>query len=148
MIFDQLARASRYVGLEQDFAAAFNYLSTHDLAGLPPGRIDLQGNDLYALVQEYSTKPFEQGAWEAHRRYIDVQCLVSGRERIYCAPLERLRAGVYVPEKDFLPLTGSGPWLDLSAGDFAIFFPEDAHMPGRTIEGPTAVKKVVVKVRV
>ena len=62
MIFDQLARASRYVGLEQDFAAAFNYLSTHDLAGLPPGRIDLQGNDLYALVQEYSTKPFEQGA--------------------------------------------------------------------------------------
>jgi len=29
---------------------------------------------------EYQTKPREQGIWEAHRKYIDVQYMIQGSE--------------------------------------------------------------------
>jgi len=145
MIFDQLGRAGR---ADPRLAAAFAFLAGRDFSADPPGRIELQGDALYALVQEYTTKPAEAGQWEAHRRYIDVQYLVRGCERIGFAPVETLQAGAYIPEKDFLPLSGPGSSLDLSAGYFAVFYPEDAHMPGLAVKGPESVKKVVVKVRV
>jgi biofilm protein TabA len=145
MIFDKLDRYPRYTGLGKNLAEAFTYLAENNFTGTPPGRIDLQGDAMYALVQEYATRPLEQGNWEAHRRYIDVQYIVNGRERILFAPIESLKAGDYIPEKDFLPFTGRGSIIDLPAGFFVIFFPEDAHMPGLAIEHPELVKKVVIK---
>ena len=64
------------------------------------------------------------------------------------APLESLEAGDYDAEKDFVKLEGEGEYLRLPAGRFVIMAPQDAHMPGMTLEASTAVKKVVVKVRV
>jgi len=148
MIFDSLDRHPLYIGLHKGLSAGFTYLSTHDFTADEPGRIDLNGDALYALVQMYTTKPAGQGIWEAHRRYIDLQYLVSGRERILFAPLEQMQTEIYVPEKDFLPMTGRGSILDLTAGFFVVFFPEDAHMPGLTIDFPGPVKKVVIKVAV
>lgn len=148
MIFDQLNRHARYTCPGDALGGAFTYLATNQFDGTKPGRIDLQGSTLYAMVQEYTTKPVEQGNWEAHRRYIDVHYIVSGRERILFAPIDKMQTGIYVPERDFLPLSGSGSTLDLSVGFFVVFFPEDAHMPGLTIDSPEAVKKVVVKVLV
>lgn len=148
MIFDKLDRHARYTRPGNALGAAFAYLANNSFTDAKTGRIDLQGAALYAMIQEYTTKPVEQGRWEAHRRYIDVQYIVSGRERILFAPTDQLQAGDYVPEKDFLPLTGPGSTLDLSAGFFVVFFPEDAHMPGLTVESPETVKKVVVKVLV
>jgi YhcH/YjgK/YiaL family protein len=148
MFFDKLDRYARVGSLGKNLAVAFTYLATHDFSDTPPGRINLQGNDLYILVQEYTTKPAEQGVWEAHRRYIDVQYLVRGWERILFAPIEQMQAGDYVPEKDFLPLTGSGSSLNLPAGFFVVFYPEDAHMPGLAVDLPGPVKKVVAKITV
>jgi YhcH/YjgK/YiaL family protein len=148
MIFDKLDHSSRYNGLGKYFGVAFSYLVENDFTDVLPGRVDLSGDAIYALIQEYETRPPEQGKWEAHRRYIDVQYIVTGRERMLFAPIETLEAGDYVPEKDFLPLTGRGSTVDLSAGFFIIFFPEDAHMPGLSIDHPEPVKKVVVKIRV
>jgi YhcH/YjgK/YiaL family protein len=148
MIFDKLDRHARYVRPGDALGTAFAYLAANQFADTKPGRIDLDGSALYAMVQEYTTKPVEQGHWEAHRRYVDVQYIVSGRERILFAPIDQLQAGDYVPEKDFLPLTGPGSTLDLTAGFFVVFFPEDAHMPGLAIDLPEPVKKVVAKVAV
>ena len=103
MIFDKLDRYLRYAGLQPALVQGLEYLSSHNLVVAPLGRIDLQGDALFALVQEYTSKSIEQGVWEAHRRYIDIQYIVSGRERIFFAPLERMQLGQYVPEKDFLP---------------------------------------------
>lgn len=148
MIFDRLILFSRFTGLSKNLSTALHYLATQDFSTARPGRIDLQGDELFALVQEYMTKPFEQGIWEAHRRYIDVQYMISGRERIFFAPLETMRLGTYVAEKDFLPMTGNGSPLDLSAGFFVVFYPEDAHMPGLQANTCESVKKVVVKIRI
>ena len=118
------------------------------MASLPPGRYELDGINLYVMSQEYTTKLPEQGKWEAHRRYIDLQYIVSGTERIGYAHLSRLTQGDYNSEKDFHALSGVGDYITLSAGDFMLLFPEDAHMPGMAVGDPVPVKKVVVKIAV
>jgi YhcH/YjgK/YiaL family protein len=110
--------------------------------------MDIDGDNLYALVQEYVTKPVEQGVWEAHRRYIDVQYMVSGTERMGVANLRVMRLGEYSAEKDFQPMIGTGNFLDVFAGAFVIFFPEDAHMPGLQASQPEFIRKVVLKVKI
>lgn len=146
MILDTLDHAGLYAGLGERFAAAFEFLNRTDLAELPAGRIDLQGDALYALVQRYTTRPMEQGKWEAHRRYADIQYQLAGRERIGVAHISRLQAGEYQPERDVVPLSGAGHDLVLFPTAFAVFFPQDAHMPGLAVEQPEAVVKVVLKV--
>jgi YhcH/YjgK/YiaL family protein len=147
MIFDTLENALRYTGLGSGLPAALKYLLETDLASLPLGRTDLDGKRLYVLVQEFTTKPLEQGKWEAHRRYIDVQYVASGQERMGFANLCTMQLGEYHPEKDFQALNGTGNQVDVFAGAFVIFFPEDAHMPGLCVDQPEPVRKVVLKVQ-
>jgi biofilm protein TabA len=100
------------------------------------------------MSQEYISKLPEQGKWEAHRRYIDLQYVALGTERIGYAHLSRLTQGDYNPDKDFQALSGDGDFVILSAGDFMLLFPEDAHMPGMAVGDPVQVKKVVVKIAI
>ncbi len=146
MIFDRLEIQNRYASVGANIAAGLAFLQRRNFIMETVHRIDLDGDALYVLIQEFDSKPAEQGVWEAHRRYIDIHYLVSGRERILYAPLSRMTIGDYVPEKDFLPLTGAGMALDLVPGDFAIFFPGEPHMPGLAAEQAGVVKKVVVKI--
>jgi biofilm protein TabA len=74
--------------------------------------------------------------------------MVSGQERMGVANLRIMQVGEYVPEKDFQPMSGIGNYLDVFAGSFVIFFPEDGHMPGLCVNAPEAVRKVVLKVKI
>jgi biofilm protein TabA len=148
MITDHLTNARIYYPLGERIQRAFEYLQQADLLSLPPGRFELDGKDLYVMSQEYTSKTPAQGKWEAHRRYIDLQYITLGTERIGYAHLNRLEQGDYNPEKDFLALTGEGDFITLSAGDFMLLFPEDAHMPGMAVSDPVPVKKVVLKIAV
>ncbi len=148
MITDRLTNAHLYNSLGAGIQRAFEYLQQADLKSLAAGRYELDGKNLYVMSQEYTSKLPEQGKWEAHRRYIDIQYIISGTERIGYAHLTRLVQGNYNPEKDFLALTGVGDFLTLSAGDFMLLFPEDAHMPGMAVGDPVPVKKVVIKIAI
>jgi YhcH/YjgK/YiaL family protein len=145
MIFDMLANASLYEAITPRLKIAFDYLRSTDLSTLPVGRIAVDGSHVYVMVQEYTTKPLSEGKWESHRRYIDVQYMHSGTERIDFALLNTMKLGEYVAEKDFQAMSGSGNPLILVPGSFAVFFPQDAHMPGLAIGEPSQVKKIVVK---
>ena len=146
MIADRAENASRYYGLGGRLQEALRSLSS-DLTGREPGRYELQGDELYALVQEYETRPREACAWEAHRRYADVQFIVSGRERFGVAPADTLGASrPYDPEKDVAFYEGEGDFVTLEAGCFIVFFPGEAHMPLVQVDGPERVKKLVLKV--
>ena len=147
MIFDTLENVSRYAGLGYNLPAALSTLVKTDLASLPIGRTDLDSDNLFLLVQEYDTRLLDAGKWEAHRKYIDVQYLMRGVERMGFANLLTMQLAEYVPEKDFQALSGSGNFVDVFAGSFVIFFPEDAHMPGLCVEQPEPIRKVVLKVR-
>jgi YhcH/YjgK/YiaL family protein len=148
MIIDRLANSHLYAGLSPRIERAFQYLQQTDLQTIEVGKYEIDGKNLFALVQQYSTKPKAQGKWEAHRRYIDVQYIVQGREQIAYAHLSRLTQGEYDAVKDFLPLSGEGDYLTLSSGDFMLLYPEDGHKPGLALADPSVVKKVVVKVAV
>lgn len=148
MIVDRLERHQLYAGLVPRLIAAFEFLHRPGLTEFAEGRHLLDGEHLFALVQRYSTRPVAESAWEAHRRYIDLQYLIAGSERIGYAPLEQLAAGAYDAGRDLLLLQGEGDWLTLHAGEFVLLFPHDAHRPCVAVTEPAAVHKVVVKIAV
>ena len=152
MVKDLLQYSARYEGLGDRIAQALAFACTTDFSALadgtyPVGPSEASG-DVRALVQRYTTKPLSEGRWEAHRRHIDLQMLVSGKERIGYAPLNRLQAQPYDEERDLLWLTGEGEHLRLEPGEFVLLWPEDGHMPGIMVDGPEPVLKVVFKIAV
>lgn len=148
MILDHLTNADIYRGLSERFSAGFDYLRATDFSKLADGRYDILGDELYAMVQSYNSKPQSHGQWEAHRRKADIQYVIAGREKMGIAPLSRMRSlGGYDEEKDVEFFAGEGEFVIVERGTFAVFLPHDVHMPMLAVDRPGWVKKVVVKVR-
>ncbi len=148
MIIDKLINSHLYETLSPRIKRAFAYLHQTDFNATPDGKYEIDGNNIYAVVQQYSTKTKEQGKWEAHRQYIDIQYIIQGEEMIGYSHLSRLVPGEYDPARDVVFLAGDGNCLPLASGEFMLLYPEDAHMPCIAIDAPSAVKKVVVKIAV
>ena len=149
MLIDHIRNAEAYACLQPGLAQALAFLASAPLATLAPGRHAIAGDRVFALVQDYLTKLPDAGVWEAHHRYIDVQYVVSGAERLGYAPLDRLMVTQpYDEAKDVELLAGEGDHVTAAAGTFVVFFPHDAHMPGLALGEPSPVRKVVVKVAV
>jgi YhcH/YjgK/YiaL family protein len=146
MIVDALDNALLYFGLGEGIKKGLLYIGGTDFSSLETGRHDIEGDQLFAMVQKYETKPLENGKWEAHRRYWDIQYVVKGVEQLHYANVGHLSAGEYDAEKDFLGLDGEGDQITLREGMFAILSPQDAHMPGMALGPSTEVNKVVIKV--
>ncbi len=148
MIIDQLKNAPQYFGTHPRLESAFQYLRNTDLGKIEAGRYEIQGADLFVLVQNYDSKAREKGRWEAHRKYIDIQYVYKGTELIGYANIDALQAGTYDDAKDFWEFKGNGDFLKVAAETFLVLFPQDGHMPGIAASGSEPVKKIVVKVRV
>lgn len=150
MILDKLDNSSLYRGLHPSFVRAFKWLQTFDPA-MPDGRYEIAGPELAAIIQRYETSSPGEKKWEAHRLHGDIQYVASGEELIGHEQIGGLVTRTsYNGEKDvefYDPPVGSASFLRLSAGNFAIFFPQDAHQPGVATERPTDVLKVVIKFR-
>jgi len=151
MIIDSLEQSSFY-NFGPAWKKTFKFLNDIDLS-LGLGKHVIDGENVFAIVSEYETKPRAEGRFEAHRKYVDIQFLLSGRERLGWAALEDLTPEVlYDPERDveFLKSLPEIPTIStLKPGMFIAFFPEDGHMPGLTCAvKPESVKKVVVKIAV
>lgn len=148
MILDRLEHADRYAGAHPAFARAFTFLRTADLRALPAGRVVLDGDRLFANVDDVVGRGEAGARVEAHRRYIDIQLTVTGRERMGWISLRDGLApdGEFSEERDIgFFLDRPSTWLDVPPGHFAIFWPEDAHAP---LAGAGPIRKVVVKVAV
>ncbi len=150
MISDTLDQWRRYTGLSPRFAAAFEYLEKLP-ANHPTGRYELDGNNLFALMQSYTTQPIEQAKVETHRQYIDIQYIQAGRETMLWTPLAALPKVTqpYNAEKDviFYATPPHMTPLNPGAGHFGILFPTDGHAGGIEYDEPSEVRKVVIKVR-
>ncbi len=130
---------------------AFRFLKNTDLTKLEVKRYDIDGDDLFATVSEYISKNEEVVKFEAHRKYIDIQYVISGKEIMNVAPLNTGKE-VLVPydaEKDIEFLTVS-KIADFKASPscFFIFFPDDAHRPGLKDGVNSPVRKLVIKLKV
>lgn len=148
MIIGKIEDYKRYSGLGKRLRIAFEYLNTTDFESVKPGRYDIDGDNIFAIVNEYHTKKRTDCKSEAHRKYIDVQFIAGGRERIGYSPLAGQQPAVeYDADRDLAIYDGADSFVELTCGMFAVFFPEDIHMPG-TGETPAAVRKVVVKIKI
>lgn len=148
MILDRLENAKRYLALSPHFPKAFEFLRRHNLAELPLERFVIDGDRVYATAMKGPGKPQEAAHLEAHRKYIDIQVVLSGTDEMgwknkgTC----KIPHGDYDPQKEveFFADTPDA-WVAVGPGAFTIFFPEDAHAP---MIGRGELHKIVVKVAV
>ena len=149
MIIDEIENSNLYP-YGAAWNVAFEFLVALD-DNAEEGRYVLQGDEMYAVIESYDTRSRLSTLPEMHRKYVDIQMVLSGSEQIAWWPTQHLTpAKPYNPERDiaFLDRPDSASVaLDLVPGRFAVFFHGDAHMPGLHIgRSPTRVKKVVVKI--
>ena len=150
MIADILKNKQIYAAISPGIKTALDYIAKTDFSAIDPGRYELDGSNLFVLVQAYDSIPKEQGKWECHKNYIDIQYIAEGVEQIGCNNIDKMKVITeYNPEKDIAFLSGEGDFITFSKGSYGIFFPADAHMPKIAVNNiPDKVKKVVVKVKI
>ncbi len=149
MIVDRLVNANRYQGMPAALTRALAFLRDTDLARIPLGRHEIDGNQIYFMAQEYDSKSLPECKWESHRKYWDVHTVVEGAERIGFTQVGDLKVEMpYDDEKEVALYSGDGNFLLLKPGLFAFMSTDDAHMPGVAVDKPQRVRKVVVKVAV
>lgn len=154
MILDNLSTSHcEYGNMDGRLARAFDWLRSHDLTTLAPGQtIHIEGSRIYAMIQAHTTVPADQGTFEAHRAYIDIQYMVKGAEIMQWCPLSRL-TNIKVPydfEKDIIRYEDPAICVPIlvEEGSFAVFFPTDGHKPKCLVKEAAQTQKIVVKVAV
>ena len=128
---------------------AFAFLKEHDLQTLPKGKYPIDGDNVFVSVTEDPSKDFDKTGWESHRKYIDVQCVIIGDEKMGKYPVSECTVTKpYDESKDVANYTAPGKFYVIPAGTFIIFFPGEAHRPNISPDGnKKVVKKIVIKVR-
>lgn len=148
MILSSLSQSSRYASLHPLFQSAFDYIRDTDLFALVPGRYNIVGDDLIAIVELVSGKTKERARLEAHRRYIDIQLVLEGDEQMGWKPLADCLnpVGEHSDERDIRFFHDApASYVPVPPDHFCIFFPEDAHAP---LVGGGQIRKVIFKIAV
>ena len=148
MIYDILENSARYVAQYDGFAAAFAFLRRPDLRDLAVDKYPIDGDRVFAMVAKDQGRDMDEAQLEAHEKYIDIQLVLDGLDGMGWRPkyLCRQPVGVYDPDEDIAFFADPpSAWLPVSPGMFAVFFPEDAHLP---LISSGVIHKVVVKVAV
>ncbi len=148
MILCPLAHFFRYTAVHPGFAAAAAFMARTDWAAMADGKHAVDEAGTFVILSRYATKPVSAGQLECHRAYIDIQWILTGEERIGWADQARCaHTTPYDSARDIEFFNGPTQWLHLAAGNVAVFFPEDAHMPGIHVQETGAeVRKAVFKV--
>jgi YhcH/YjgK/YiaL family protein len=149
MITDKIENAELYKNLSPLFNKAFKYIAETDFTKLAPGKYPIDGDDVFALLQEYETKPLEECMLEGHKKYADIQYILNGEEQVGITLFNNQQIlKPYDVTNDIAFYKGDYSTITLSAGNFSIFFPDDLHMPRVQVDRPSPVRKLVIKVRV
>ena len=150
MIYDTFENFRLYCEEGDALYKAMVYARDFDLSQ-PDGEYEVEGKDIFAKVMTYQTSPAEQRKFEAHRKYIDLQVLLAGRERIDIVLGQKLEPfESYNEVKDAIKLKAPDTYssITMEPGKFAVFFPHDIHRPNCNLNGTSKNRKICMKVRV
>lgn len=146
MICDTLQHLGRYRGLHPNLDTAIDYLLTHDLAALQPGRTEVDGDKVFINLMDATLHPDAGYHPEYHKLYADLQVDLTGSEGWGYTNLPGAEIGEFTGDCGFQAsesvVTGA-----LGEGRFVLFFPEELHKPGLVQHGCVSVRKAVVKIR-
>lgn len=153
MIKDNLQHLAYYNYLNSDLKTGLKYVRDTDFDSLENGRYELVEGKIFATIQDYQSKPESEGKFEAHQKFVDIQFIIKGEERIGTGKLDDFEESIaYDEEKDIVFLTpkegAKTNFIKLIEKEFAIFYPQDVHMPSIAVDAPSFVRKVIVKVAV
>jgi YhcH/YjgK/YiaL family protein len=150
MIVTDLNHFEQQVFMTHALKKAIDFLRRLDIDGLTDGKVEIDGEDVFAIVQRYETVVMDIPKFEYHKKYIDIQYILSGEEVIGWAPSAQMTiTGTYDVEKDICFGTVSKGQITpvyLQAGQLAVLFPEDGHAPRLAVNAPSCVLKIVIKV--
>ncbi|MDO5415578.1 MAG: YhcH/YjgK/YiaL family protein [Lachnospiraceae bacterium] len=150
MILASLKAAECPYQYPQAIQKAVDWLKSQDLEAMEAGTYEIEGRDIYAMVQEITTQPVDKRRPEKHDLYLDIQYIVSGKERMGYVPYTGSEEILENPEgKDvcFYKNLKDENFVDVTAGSYCVFFSNDIHRPGAAAGEPEAVKKVVLKIK-
>ena len=148
MIYDHIDR----IGLYRFSAAAmqaFEFLKTLT-PDTPEETFELDGRNVYVMVQSYETEAEPSPILEAHRKYIDIQYCIAGAEYIAAAPLDESTIKTPYDDAKDVAFYYAQKMMTLCAmtpGRFVLLFPTDEHFAKMAAEAPCRIKKAVVKLR-
>ena len=148
MIFDTLKNVDNYKGLGRVYDA-LKFLSETDFSKIELGRYELDGDNIFYMVQSYDTDP-DKTISEVHKKYIDIQYMVEGEEIIGVADISEDKELTEAKEEnDVWFYDCKTEPLTLTAGKYMVLYPNDLHCPGVATKGKALTcRKVVVKVKV
>ena len=110
--------------------AAFRFLAEHDLEALSIGNHVILEGKCWATVSEYIPKEVEKGNIESHLRFVDLQYVLWGNEKMGLASDIEVRQA-----------------YNSDAGSFFLFFPSDIHQPSVRGKGELVKsRKIVIKI--
>lgn len=153
MIKDNLQNLAYYNYFNPDIKFGLKYVRDTDFSALENGKYELVEGKIYANIQEYITKPEAECQYETHKKYVDIQFMIKGEEKIGTGKIEDFEeTSDYDEEKDIVFLSCNDESkvkvITLKEREYAIFMPNDVHMPSLQVNEPSSVRKVVVKVLV
>lgn len=151
MILDRLENADLYTGYNPRLKAGLDFLKKHRDGKLADGEHEIDGRNVYAIVMEVALRDQKDAIWESHRKYIDIQYVVSGDERMGWTYLDTVKDQVTMPydaTQDAALYKGTGAWIDVKPGEFVVFGPTDVHAPVIRANNCEKVRKIVIKVAV
>lgn len=127
---------------------AFAFLKNQDLSTIAKGKYPIDGENVYASVTMDSTKDFNKTNWESHRKYVDLQHIIDGEEKIGVVPIAEAKVkNEYNEKKEVANYTADGKFYLATPGTFFLFFPSDVHRPSISPRGNKPVKKIVIKIK-
>lgn len=127
---------------------AFAFLGDSKLATMTPGKHPIDGDNVYATISASVPKKLEDVKWESHRKYIDLQYVISGKVKIGMASVSKaVVTKPYDESHDVANYNVEGKYLIATPKEFFLFFPQDAHRPDIKVDGADSLKKLVIKIR-
>ena len=149
MILDNLTNLQKYENLSEYIKLCSDFLNSHDLESMNAGHYEIDGMNLYVNIDEYTTKDKAESLPELHRKYADIQTVISGKEFIGYSKAENCKTEIeYNEEKDIEFLKGECEYFKAEKGRFFIFLPEEVHHPCIMNGKKERIKKAVFKLKI
>lgn len=139
---------SKWDDIKELSPVAYDFLTSFNPGLYTDGRYELD-EGIYVNIESYKTRRRQECKFEAHKKYVDIQYMISGKELITVAPLDKLTCiEQYNIEKDVSFYQNCPVGIDylLTENDFLVFMPSDAHMPCIALNQMQKVRKAVVKI--
>jgi len=149
MILDTVKNIDLYKSLSHRLALGLDYIANTDFLSLEMGTYQIDGDNVFAILQTYDTKNEANCRLESHQKYIDIQYMISGEELVGIAPLNNQEITEnLLQDNDVVFYNGVSDKIRLTADNFMIFYPTDVHAPCIKVDKSIKVIKVVIKVAV